>query len=72
MFFISSRYDVFILAPSLIGRDDLTSPDERNTTAVLFNLLTYAGEYSGEMTSSLHYTYSVVSIKFNAFTNCMV
>ena len=60
MFFISSRYDVFILAPSLIGRDDLSSSSKENATAVLFNFLTYAGEYGGEMTNSIHHTYSVV------------
>ena len=62
MFFISSRYDAFILAPSLIGRDDLSSSSEENTTAGLFNLLTYAGEYGGEMSSSLSRVYLLVSL----------
>jgi len=53
---------VFILAPSLIGRDDLTSPSGENSTTTLFSLLTLAGEYSGEMDRSLSRTYSLVSL----------
>ena len=62
MFFINSMYDIFLLAPSLLGRDNLNMTNEANQTEVLFNFLILVGEYGGQISSSINRTYSLVSV----------
>lgn len=61
MFFITSRYDTFILAPSLLGGDNLATANEQDRNTNMLRVLNLAGEYGGEMTSTLSRTYSLVS-----------
>ena len=60
MFILSSIYDVFLLAPSVIGSDsfDDVSTDDMSG---LINFLQVVGEYGGEMNSTLSQTYNSVS-----------
>jgi len=60
MFFVSSIYDAFLLAPSVAGSEDLDSASEMNQTQALLNFLTDVGEYGGEMNRSFARTYHLV------------
>ena len=60
MFFLSSVYDVFLLAPSLLGGDDFDLEDESNQTRALVGFLLNVGEYGGEMNRSYARTFHQV------------
>ena len=60
MFFASSVYDVFLLAPSVVGSDNLDSANEMNQTQALIDFVTNVGEYGGEMNRSFARTFHLV------------
>ena len=60
MFFVSSVYDVFLLAPSVVEADGFGMASKDEVTGLLIDFLRLVGEYGGVMNSSLSQTYNSV------------
>ena len=59
-FILSSVYDVFLLAPAVVGLDDFDSVsggNQQNATSLLIDFLRVVGEYGGVMNFTLAQTF---------------
>lgn len=59
-FFLSSVYDIYLLAPTIANQDSFNELDEMNQTEALVNFLLKVGEYGGEMNRSFARTFRQV------------
>ena len=64
-FVLNSVYDVFLLAPAVVGLDDFegvtAGGEQDNVTSLLIDFLRLVGEYGGEMNFTLTQTFQSVS-----------
>ena len=77
-FFLGSVYDIFLLAPAVMGLDDfsaITNEDDEDASAVslVVDFVRLTGEYGGEMNSTLTQTFnSVRGVAVVLLKNCSV
>ncbi len=74
-FVFQSVYDVFLLAPAVVGLDDfegtMTDDGNENVTALLIDFLRLVGEYGGEMNFTLGQAFRDVSTREGVQMRCL-